>query len=125
MWESSGSQLMVESLLEILTKRKKSDVLQAYRCLLCNECCRRQYSFNMHVEYCESVKHDFSFGKVVNNLNRGKNFSDQMNRNRLDLILARCDRNCCTMEKLRCLKSAVNEHFNKAVWSNKHFLNKV
>ena len=44
-----------------------------------------------------------------------------MNRNHLDQILARRDRNCCTMVKLRCPRSAVNKTLNKAVWSNKRF----
>ena len=34
-----------------------------------------------------------------------------MNRNCLDLILARRDRNCRTMEKLRWPNTAVNETF--------------
>ena len=49
-----------------------------------------------------------------------------MNRNRLDLSLARRERNCCTMEKLICHNSAVNETFYKTVWNNmKDVLNKV
>ena len=36
-------------------------------------------------------------------------FSDQMNRNRLDPILARRDWSCSTMKNLRCLKFGVNK----------------
>ena len=36
--------------------KKKPGVLQAYRCPLCNKCFRRNYFFNKHVEYCESVR---------------------------------------------------------------------
>ena len=36
--------------------QKNLDVLQAYGCLLCNKCCRQEYIFNKHVEYCESVR---------------------------------------------------------------------
>ena len=62
----------------------------------------------------------FSYGLVVNNLNGRKTFSNQGNRIRLDLILTRYDRNCCTMEKLRCPNSALwMKHFNNAVWSSK------
>ena len=43
---------------------------------------------------------------------KGRNLSsDQMNGNCLNLIFARCDRNCCTMEKIRCPNSSVNEKF--------------
>ena len=31
---------VMKNLLEVLTKRKKSDVLQAYRCSLCDKYCR-------------------------------------------------------------------------------------
>ena len=49
-----GWSMIVDNLLEILTKRKG----QAFynRCPLCDKCCRREYFFNIHVEYCESVK---------------------------------------------------------------------
>ena len=51
-------------------------------------------------------KYDFSGGLVVNRLQL---FSDQMNRNRRGLILARGYRNCSTIENQRYLNSAVNE----------------
>ena len=39
-----------------INKKKKAGVLQAYRCPLCDKCYRREYFFNMNVEYCESVR---------------------------------------------------------------------
>ena len=54
---------------------------------------------------------------VVDNLKVRQLFSDQMNRNRLDLILARRYYNCSTIENLRCLNSAANEIIR--VWSRK------
>ena len=42
-------------------------------------------------------KHDFSYGSVVKNLKDRKFFSNQMNRNHFNLILARRNWNCCTM----------------------------
>ena len=39
-----------------ITKKKKPGVLQVYRYLLCDKFYRREYFFNKHVEYCESVK---------------------------------------------------------------------
>ena len=46
---------------------------------------------------------------VVNNLKERKHFLDQMNRNGLDLILARHDWNCSAMKNLRCHNSTVKE----------------
>ena len=37
-------------------KNKKSDVLQACICSVCDRCYRREYFFNEHVEYLESVR---------------------------------------------------------------------
>ena len=54
-------------------------------------------------------KHGFCYGLVVNKLKDRKLFSDQMNRNRFDLILARRNWNYSTMRNLRSLISAVNE----------------
>ena len=34
-----------------------------------------------------------------------------MNKNRLDLILGRCKRNCCTVDNLRCIDFAVTPRF--------------
>ena len=53
----------------------------------------RDYFFNKHVEYCESVRSK----QVVNNLKGKYFFPDQINRNNLDLIVRRLDRNCSTM----------------------------
>ena len=44
----------------------------------------------------------------VNTKNR-KCFSDQMNRNHFDIILARRDWSCSTMENLRCLNIALKK----------------
>ena len=38
-----------------INEKKKSGVLQAFRCPLCDKCFRRDHFFNKHVEYCESV----------------------------------------------------------------------
>ena len=38
-----------------IKQKKKPDILQAYVCPLCDKCCRREYLFNKHVEYCESL----------------------------------------------------------------------
>ena len=38
-----------------INQKKRSDVLQTYRYPLCDKCCRREYFFNNHVKYCESV----------------------------------------------------------------------
>ena len=43
-------------LLRNIKEKKKPGLLQAYRCPLCDKCFRRDYSFNKHVEYCESVR---------------------------------------------------------------------
>ena len=39
-----------------INEKKKPGVLKAYRCPLCSKCFRRDYFFNKHVEYCESVR---------------------------------------------------------------------
>ena len=39
-----------------INQKKKPEVLQSCRCLLCNKCYRREYFFNEHLEYCESVR---------------------------------------------------------------------
>ena len=54
-------------------------------------------------------KYHYSWGLVANNLKKRQLFSDQMNRNHFDLILARRYWNCSTIENLSCLKFAVNE----------------
>ena len=45
-----------EELTRNINQKKKPDVLQAYRCPLCDKCCRREYLFHKHVEYCKSVR---------------------------------------------------------------------
>ena len=47
--------MMVESFKSI-NQKKKSDVLQAHRYPLSEKHYRREYFFNKHVEYCESVR---------------------------------------------------------------------
>ena len=42
--------------------------------------------------------HDFSCGQAVHNFQGRKVFPDEMNRYCLNLILGKCDRNCCTKE---------------------------
>ena len=54
-------------------------------------------------------KYDFSCGWVVNNLKESQIFSDLMNRNRFDSILARRYWSCSAIENLRWLNSAVNK----------------
>ena len=39
-----------------INKKKKPGVLQACRCALCDKLYRREYFFNKHVGYCESVR---------------------------------------------------------------------
>ena len=45
-----------------INKRKKPDVLQAYRFTLWDKCYRQDCFFSKHMAYCESGKHDFSCG---------------------------------------------------------------
>ena len=39
-----------------IKKKKKTGVLQAYTCPLCDKCYRRECFFNTNVEYCVSVR---------------------------------------------------------------------
>ena len=39
-----------------INQKKKPDILQACRCSLCDKRYRREDFFNMHLEYCESVR---------------------------------------------------------------------
>ena len=57
--------------------------------------------------------HKFSSDQVflVGRLKGRELFSDQMNRDCVDLILGMCDRNFCTVESPRCLESAKNKTF--------------
>ena len=54
-------------------------------------------------------KYDFSCMLVAYNLKERQIFSDQMNKNRFDLILATRSWNCSIIENLRCLNSSVNK----------------
>ena len=106
----SQQSMMIEDLLKILTKKKKSGRFKiAYRCPVSKKCCRRVYFFNNHVGYCKTGKHDFSCASQVNNLKDWKFFSHQMSRNRFDPVLTKRDWNCPTIQNLICLNSAANE----------------
>ena len=93
-----------------INQMKKPDVLQA---------CSIHSMTNAIGESISSIriwnivnkvgKYDFSCGSVVNNLTERQLFSDQMNRNHFDLILARRYWNLSTKENLRWLDSVVNE----------------
>ena len=49
--------LIVEFLLEVLTKRRRQVFHKPnYRSSLSGKCCRRGYFFNKQVEYCEPVR---------------------------------------------------------------------
>ena len=72
-----------------VNQKKKLDNLQACRCPIGDNRYRRVYFFNKYLEYCDlSGKYDFSCASVYNLKDR-QVFSDQMNRNCFDLILAR------------------------------------
>ena len=53
-------------------------------------------------------KYNFSYGSVVNNLKERQLCSDQMHRNRFDLILASRYWNFSVVKNLRCLNFVVN-----------------
>ena len=61
-------KLMVEKLLEILTKKKPDK-----REYISN---KREYISNKYLEYCELVRYNFSCGSVINNLKEMQLFSD-------------------------------------------------
>ena len=46
----------VGELTRNIAKKKKPDVLQAYKCPLCDICYRKEHFFNKHVKYSESVR---------------------------------------------------------------------
>ena len=56
--ECGNPKVVVEGgeLIRNINEKKKPDVLQAFRCPLCAKCSRREYIFNKHLEYCESVR---------------------------------------------------------------------
>ena len=39
-----------------IDQKKKPDVLQACRCTICDKSYMREYFFNPHLEYCESIR---------------------------------------------------------------------
>ena len=45
-----------QELTRNINQKKKSDLLQAYRCPLCGKCCWQEHFLNKQVEYCESVR---------------------------------------------------------------------
>ena len=55
--EECGNLMVVNDgeLTRNINQKRKSDVSEATKCSLCGKCCRREYSFNKHEEYCESV----------------------------------------------------------------------
>lgn len=55
-------------------------------------------------------------------MNGDKHFSDEMNRNCLDLILGTSDRNYGNMDNLRSLDSAVNETLTQQCETVKTFI---
>ena len=101
-----------------INQKKEVGRFTSSLCPLCDKCCRREYFFNKHVEYCESVRQawfflwlHFSCRQALYNLRRRKMFSNQINVNHPYIILGRGHRKRCTMKKLRCPNSAVNETF--------------
>ena len=51
----------------------------------------------------------FSCGLVVNSSKERQRFSNQMNRNWFDLIIARRYWNCSTIKNIKCLNSVAHE----------------
>ena len=64
---------------ENVSKKKKPDILQVYRCLLCDKCYRREYYFMRNIVNQSSMM--VSCGLVENNLEGRKSFSNQINNN--------------------------------------------
>ena len=56
--ECENPKIVVDSgeLIRNINQEKKSVVLQACRCPLYDQFYRRDYFFNIHLEYCESVR---------------------------------------------------------------------
>ena len=90
-----------------INHQKKPGVLQACRCSLCEKCYRREYfspsTWIIGSQLTLSRRRPILYRK------ERQLFSDQMNRNCLDLILATCYCNYSTIENLRCLNSTANE----------------
>ena len=81
---------MVESLIEISTKRSQTfhKTVDVHSVTKSGESIS---SITMHNIVNQLRKRDFAYGSAVNNLKGRKFFSDQMNRNRFDPIPARRD----------------------------------
>ena len=101
---------MVESLLEILTKRRSQAFYKFIDIhYVTNVLGKIIFSINMwNIENLQGLT--FLCVSVVNILKGKKLFLAQMNRYRVDLILARRYWNCSTMENLRCLNTPVSEN---------------
>ena len=101
---------MVESLPEILTKRRIQAFFKPVDLhFVTNAIGETTSSVSFWNIVNQLGQYDFSCGSVVNNLTDRQLFSDQINRNCLDLILSRRYCNCSTVENLRCVNCAVNE----------------
>ena len=113
--------LMVESLLETLTKRRS----QAFCKLTDDHSVTNAFdesfsSMNMWNIVKLLGKYDFPRVSVGNILKEKKLFPAKMNRYRFDLILVRRYWNSSNMENLRCLYSAVNEIILQSrLWNSK------
>ena len=81
---------MVESLLNKLTKRRSQTFYKHVDVhSVTNAIGESTFSISIWNIVNQLGKYHFSCGSVVNNLKKRQLFSDQMNRNRFDLILAR------------------------------------
>ena len=88
---------MVDSLLEIVTEKRSQKFYEPIDVhSLTNAINEIEVSNNFSCRY-------IFCGYVANKLEGRTLFPDRMNRNHLDLILGRRDRDCCTMENLRYL----------------------
>ena len=91
-----------------INQKKKLTILQACRCPFCHKG-ESITSISVWNIVNHLGKYDFSWESVVNNLKERQIFSNQMNINCLDLILARPSWNCSTVGYLRCLNPVLNE----------------
>ena len=94
--------LAVERLLEILTKRRTQTFYKPVDVHSLRNAIGDSISSTSIWNIGNQLgKYDYCYGWIVNNLKERQLLSDQMNRNRLDLILAKRYCNCCTIENLR------------------------
>ena len=101
---------MVESLLEIITKRRSQAFCKPVDVhSVTNAIGESISSISIWNILNQLGKYDFSGGPVLNYLKERQLSSNQTNRNRFDLIPARHDWNCSTIENLSCLNFAANE----------------